>query len=54
MRISELINLQVKDIKFQEGNSKGTVFIKKRKRGKAGNTTLLDDFTDKIHKYIKK
>ena len=48
LRISELINLQVKDVTFQEGNSKGKVFIKKRKRGKAGYITLLDDFTDKI------
>ena len=49
LRIKELINLQVKNITFKEGDSKGKVFIKKRKRGKSGYTTLLDDFADKIH-----
>ena len=52
LRIKELINLQVKDITFKDGTSKGKVFIKKRKRGKAGYTTILDDFTDKMHNYV--
>ena len=53
LRIKELINIQVKDITFKEGDSKGKVFIKKRKGGKSGYTTLLDDFTDKIHNHVK-
>ena len=52
LRIKELINLQVKNITFKEGDSKGKVFIKKRKRGKSGYTTLLDDFADKMHNYV--
>ena len=53
MRIKELINLQVKNITFKEGLSKGKVFIKERKGGKSGDITLLDDFTDNIHNFVK-
>ena len=53
LRINELINIQVKDVTFKVGNSKGKVYIKKRKRGKAGCTTLLDYFTDNINNYVK-
>ena len=53
LRINELLNIKVKDITFKDGNSKGKVFFKKIIWVKAGYTTLLDDFTDKIQDYVK-
>ncbi len=52
LRIDELLNLQVENITF-EGKSKGKIFVRKGKGNKERNTTVLDDFADEIHDYVK-
>jgi hypothetical protein len=42
----------VKDVTL-DGASKGRIFIKSGKGGISGNTTMLDEVTDKVTHYIR-
>jgi hypothetical protein len=42
----------VEDITFK-GKAKGKIFVRKGKGNKERNTTVLDDFADEIHDYVK-
>ena len=54
MRISEVINLKVKDVEFRKGWQYGRTYLKKRKRKGESHTFIDREFLPNLYEYKEK